>query len=134
MVAMFLHVLAYIVKNRIIQREFVQSELLWDLLWDIGQDVYKGWKGSVADLHILRDALSRPNGLGQRYHLQEWRDTENASTIVKEYFNMKHSFARNVIEHAFYLLKGCWAILRGKSYYSVEVHYRTNLAVAYCTI
>ncbi|KAA0066131.1 retrotransposon protein [Cucumis melo var. makuwa] len=52
---------------------------------------------------------------GQRYYLQKWRGTGNAPTTTKEYFNMKHSSARNVIERAFDLLKGRWAILRGKS-------------------
>ncbi|KAA0041229.1 glycine-rich cell wall structural protein 1-like [Cucumis melo var. makuwa] len=35
---------------------------------------------------------------------------------------MKHSLARNVIERAFGILKGCWAILRGKSYYPLQSH------------
>ncbi|KAA0055437.1 putative nuclease HARBI1 [Cucumis melo var. makuwa] len=98
--------------------------------------VLVGWKGSIADSRILRDAISRPNGLkvpkgyyylvdagypnadgflasyrGQRYHLQEWRGTENAPSTSKEFFNMKHSSARNVIERAFGVLKGRWAIL-----------------------
>ncbi|KAA0051849.1 retrotransposon protein [Cucumis melo var. makuwa] len=102
--------------------------------------VLAGWEGSAADSRILRDAISRENGLqvpkgyyylcdagypnaegflapyiGQRYHLQEWRVATNAPTNAKEYFNMKHSSARNVIERAFGVLKGRWAILRGKS-------------------
>ncbi|TYK22332.1 retrotransposon protein [Cucumis melo var. makuwa] len=52
---------------------------------------------------------------GQRYHLQEWRGAGNAPTNAKDYFNMKHSSARNVIEHAFGVLKGRWAILCEKS-------------------
>ncbi|KAL0539423.1 hypothetical protein IC582_023635 [Cucumis melo] len=222
MVAMFLHILAHDVKNRVIQREFMRSgetisrhfnmvllavirlheELLkkpqpvpnecTDQRWRCfenclgaldgtyikvnvpasdraryrtrkgevatnvlgvcdtkGDFVYvlAGWEGSVADSRILRDALSRPNRLkvpkgyyylvdagypnaegflapyrGQRYHLQEWRGPENAPSTSKEFFNMKHSSARNVIERAFGVLKGRWAILRGKSYYPVESH------------
>ncbi|KAL4017936.1 hypothetical protein IC575_021513 [Cucumis melo] len=53
---------------------------------------------------------------------------ENAPSTSKEFFNMKHSSARNVIERAFGVLKGRWAILRGKSYYPVEVQCRTILA------
>ncbi|TYK22667.1 retrotransposon protein [Cucumis melo var. makuwa] len=93
--------------------------------------VLASWEGSAADSCILRDALSRPNGLkvskgyyylvdagypnaegflapyrGQRYHLQEWRGPENAPSTSKEFFNMKHSSARNVIERAFGVLKG----------------------------
>ncbi|KAA0054346.1 retrotransposon protein [Cucumis melo var. makuwa] len=81
--------------------------------------VLAGWEGSAADSRILRDALSRPNGLkvpkgyyylvdvgypnaegflapyrGQRYHLQEWRGPENAPSTSKKFFNMKHSSAR----------------------------------------
>ncbi|KAA0066023.1 putative nuclease HARBI1 [Cucumis melo var. makuwa] len=65
---------------------------------------------------------------GQRYHLQEWRGAENAPSTSKEFFNMKHLSARNVIERAFNVLKGRWAILRGKSYYLVEVQCRTIVA------
>ncbi|TYK10672.1 retrotransposon protein [Cucumis melo var. makuwa] len=230
MVAMFLHVLAHDVKNRVIQREFVRSgetvsrhfnivllvvlrlyeELIKrpvpvtsncnDQRWKYfenclgaldgtyikvnvpagdrptfrtckgeiatnvlgvcdtkGDFVYvlAGWEGSAADSRILRDALSRENGLqvpkgyyylcdagypnaegflapyrGQWYHLQEWRGTANAPTNAKEYFNMKHSSARNVIERAFGVLKGRWAILRGKSYYPLQVQCRTILACA----
>ncbi|KAA0050607.1 retrotransposon protein [Cucumis melo var. makuwa] len=86
---------------------------------------------SAADSWILRDALARENGLqvlngyyylcdagypnvegfrgpyrGQQYHLQEWRGSGNASTNAKEYFNIKHSSTRNVIERAFNVLKG----------------------------
>ncbi|TYK07140.1 retrotransposon protein [Cucumis melo var. makuwa] len=89
--------------------------------------VLVSWEGSAADSRILRDALSRENGLqvpkegflapyrGQRYNLQEWRGAGNAPTNAKEYFNMKHSSTRNVIECAFGVPKGCWSILRGKS-------------------
>ncbi|KAL4021787.1 hypothetical protein IC575_020604 [Cucumis melo] len=214
MVAMFLHILAHDVKNRVIQREFMRSgetisrhfnmvllavirlhdELLkkpqpnclgaldgtyikvnvpasdrgryrtrkGEVATNVlgvcdtkGYFVYvlASWEGSAADSRILRDALSRPNRLkvpkgyyylvdagypnaegflapyrGQRYHLQEWRGPENAPSTSKEFFNMKHSSARNVIERAFGVLKGRWAILRGKSYYPVEVQCRTILA------
>ncbi|KAA0048149.1 putative nuclease HARBI1 [Cucumis melo var. makuwa] len=115
--------------------------------------ILAGWEGSTVDSRILRDALSRPNGLkvskgyyylrdagypnaegflapyrGQHYHLQEWRGVENAPETPKEFFNMKHCSARNVIERAFGLLKGRWAILRGKSYYLVQVQCRTIMA------
>ncbi|KAA0046361.1 putative nuclease HARBI1 [Cucumis melo var. makuwa] len=117
MVVMFLHVLAHDVKNRIIQRKFIRSS----------ETVLRHF-----NLVLLAvDVLARPNGLqvpmgyyylrdsgypnaegfftpyrGQRYHLQEWRDTRNALTTGKEYFNMKHSSERNVIKRVFNLLKG----------------------------
>ncbi|KAA0041834.1 putative nuclease HARBI1 [Cucumis melo var. makuwa] len=46
----------------------------------------------------------------------------------REYFNMKHSSVRNVIERAFGVLKGCWAILNGKLYYPLQVQCCTILA------
>ncbi|TYK19864.1 retrotransposon protein [Cucumis melo var. makuwa] len=58
---------------------------------------------------------------GQRYHLQECRGAGNTPTNAKEYFNMKHSSAMNVIERAFGVLKGHWAIIRGKSYNPLQV-------------
>ncbi|KAA0041234.1 retrotransposon protein [Cucumis melo var. makuwa] len=194
MVAMFLHILAYDVKNRVIQREFIRSgetisrhfNMVLLAVIQLHQELLKKpqpvpndctdqrwrWfenclgaldgtyikvnvpaKGSAADSRILCDALSRPNGLkvpkgyyylvdvgypnaegflapyrGQHYHLQEWRGPENAPSTSKEFFNMKHSSARNVIERAFGVLKGRWAILRKKSYYPVEVQCCTILA------
>uniref|UniRef100_A0A2N9JAP8 DDE Tnp4 domain-containing protein n=1 Tax=Fagus sylvatica TaxID=28930 RepID=A0A2N9JAP8_FAGSY len=42
----------------------------------------------------------------------------------REFFNMKHCLARNVIERCFGLLKGRWAILRTKSFYPVKIQCR----------
>ncbi|KAA0047167.1 putative nuclease HARBI1 [Cucumis melo var. makuwa] len=110
MVAMFLHILAHDVKNRVIQREFVRSRYYY--LCDAG---YPNAEGFLAPYR------------GQRYHLQEWCGAANAPTNPKEYFNMKHS-SRNVIEHAFGVLKGRWAIFHGKSYYPLQVQCHTILA------
>ncbi|KAA0049907.1 retrotransposon protein [Cucumis melo var. makuwa] len=202
-VAMFLHVLAHDVKNRVIQREFVRSDetvsrhfnivllvvlrvyeelikrlvprVYFNLQNRLGmfngmyikvnvpagdRPTFRTRKGEIAT-NVLRvcdtkeDALSQENGLqvpkeyyylcdagypntegfltsyrGKRYHLQEWRGAANAPTNAKEYFNMKHSSARNVIERAFGVLKGRWVILRGKSYYPLQVQCRTILACA----
>ncbi|KAJ9539520.1 hypothetical protein OSB04_032253 [Centaurea solstitialis] len=82
-----------------------------------------GWEGSATDSRVLRDAVTRQNGLkitpgnyyladagyingegflapyrGTRYHLREWEDASRAPTTKEEYFNMKHSHARNIIE------------------------------------
>ncbi|KAJ9538565.1 hypothetical protein OSB04_031298 [Centaurea solstitialis] len=106
--------------------------------------VLTGWEGSAADGRVLRDALLRPYGLkvprpgyylvdagytngegflapyrGQRYHLNEWRNGHQPTT-AKEFFNMKHSSARNVIERCFGILKGRWGILKDNSYYPIE--------------
>nr|XP_011464621.1 PREDICTED: uncharacterized protein LOC105351565 [Fragaria vesca subsp. vesca] len=105
--------------------------------------VLPGWEGSAHDGRVLRDAITRRNGLkvpnsnyylvdggytngkgflapfrGQLYHLSEWRDGHRPTT-AKEFFNMKHASARNVIERSFKLLKMRWAILRNPSFYDI---------------
>ena len=60
---------------------------------------------------------------GQRYHLTEWMQGHQPTT-ANEYFNMKHSQARNCIERFFGILKARWAILRYKSFYSVKTQCR----------
>ncbi|CAN1248262.1 hypothetical protein LINPERPRIM_LOCUS6666, partial [Linum perenne] len=52
-----------------------------------------GWEGSDHDGRVLRDALSRPNGLKVPKGM--------VKSNTEEYYNMKHSSARNVIERAF---------------------------------
>ena len=54
----------------------------------------------------------------QIYHLNDWKQGHQPTS--KEFFNMKHSFARNIIERAFGLLKGRWAILRSRSFYPIK--------------
>ncbi|KAJ9558536.1 hypothetical protein OSB04_013150 [Centaurea solstitialis] len=112
--------------------------------------VLAGWEGSAADSKVLRDAISRPNGLkvtqgtyylcdagytngegfltpyrGQRYHLNDW---SRPPTNAKELFNMRHSSARNVIERCFGLIKTRWALLRGNSYHPIESMSRIIIA------
>ncbi|MFQ6656910.1 hypothetical protein Gotur_026816, partial [Gossypium turneri] len=87
--------------------------------------VLPSWEGTVADGRVLRDAISRRHGLkvphgcyylvdagytncegflapfrGQRYHLNEWRQGYQPSSL-QEFFNMKHASTRNVIERCF---------------------------------
>lgn len=114
--------------------------------------VLPGWEGSAADGRVLRDAMIRRNGLvvnrgtyylvdggytngegflapfrGQRYHLKEWRDGHQPRT-PEEFFNMKHSSARNVIKRCFGLLKKRWAILRSPSFYPIKIQNRVIIA------
>lgn len=79
--------------------------------------------------YYLADA-GYPNGegflapyRGQRYHLNDWREGHQP-TSAEEYFNMRHSSARNVIERCFGLLKLRWAILRSPSFFSVKTQCR----------
>ncbi|XP_062088344.1 protein ALP1-like [Humulus lupulus] len=132
-----------------------KNEIATNVLGVVSQDmqfiyVLPGWEGSAADSRVLRDAISRTNGLkvpqgyyylcdagypngegfltpyrGQRYHLNDWDIPPNTP---QEFFNMKHSSARNIVERAFGLLKGRWTILRGRSYYPVKIQCRIILA------
>ncbi|KAK2650662.1 hypothetical protein Ddye_018151 [Dipteronia dyeriana] len=117
--------------------------------------VLSGWEGSATDSRVLRDAITRHNGLkipfgnyyladagytngqgflapyrGTRYHLQEWEDFDRAPRNHEEYFNMKHSQARNIIERCFGLLKKRWAILRSPSFYPIRFQGRMIIACA----
>ncbi|KAL6558434.1 hypothetical protein OROMI_018784 [Orobanche minor] len=119
--------------------------------------VLPGWEGSAADSRVLRDAVSRTHGLkvpkgnyylcdngypngegfltpykGVRYHLDGWNGSLRRPQTFQEYFNMKHTRARNVIERAFGLLKIRWGILRSPSYYPIKVHNR--IIVACCLL
>nr|CAD1825799.1 unnamed protein product [Ananas comosus var. bracteatus] len=89
----------------------------------------------LQDYYYLCDA-GYPNGegfltpyRGRRYHLSEWRQNREPQT-PQEFYNYKHSSARNVIERCFELLKGRWAIHRGKSYYPLKAACRIISASA----
>ncbi|KAL8556683.1 hypothetical protein ACS0TY_004218 [Phlomoides rotata] len=113
--------------------------------------VLTGWEGSAADSRVLRNAVTRNSGLkvpkgnyylcdngypnaegfltpykGVRYHLCEW--LSRRPQTPQEYFNMKHSRARNVIECTFGLLKMRWEILRSPSWYPIQTHNQIIMA------
>ncbi|XP_054792120.1 protein ALP1-like [Prosopis cineraria] len=134
-----------------------KGEITTNVLGVCSQDgffiyVLPGWEGSAADGRVLRDAISRRNGLrvpqghyylvdagytnckgflapyrGQRYHLSEWREGRHPRS-AQECFNMRHSSARNVIERCFGILKLRWAILRSASFYPIRTHNRVIIA------
>ncbi|KAL5538384.1 hypothetical protein UlMin_046122 [Ulmus minor] len=129
-----------------------KSDITTNLLGVCSRDlkfifVFPGWEGSASDSRVFCDAISNPNGLkvprgcyylvdagysnaedflspyrGTRYHLKEWG--QRIPSNREEYFNMKHSFARNVIERCFGLLKVRWAILRSLSFYPIKTQCR----------
>ncbi|KAL8511677.1 hypothetical protein ACS0TY_018192 [Phlomoides rotata] len=117
--------------------------------------VLSGWEGSAADSRVLRNAITRPNGFkvpignyylcdngypncegfltpykGVRYHLSEW--TARRPQNYQEYFNMKHTRARNVIERTFGLLKMRWGILCTPSWY--PIHTANKIIMACCLL
>ncbi|KAG6536630.1 hypothetical protein ZIOFF_001688 [Zingiber officinale] len=65
--------------------------------------VLLGWEGSTHYGRVLRDAILRPHGLraprGKQYRLKEFHG--HRLETLEEYFNMKHSKARNIIERCF---------------------------------
>ncbi|CAL1379158.1 unnamed protein product [Linum trigynum] len=114
-----------------------------------------GWEGSAHDSRVLRDALTRPNGVvvpegnyylcdvgyanspgfftpyrGQRYHLKDWGNMQPET--AEEYYNMKHSSARNVVERIFGVLKMRFAILRNATWFTPEQVSR--IVIACCII
>ncbi|XWS71181.1 hypothetical protein CRYUN_Cryun03dG0117000 [Craigia yunnanensis] len=60
---------------------------------------------------------------GQIYHLNDWSE-HHQPTTAQEYFNMKHSQARNCIERCFGILKARCAILREKLFYPCKTQWR----------
>ncbi|XLR67407.1 hypothetical protein S83_018079 [Arachis hypogaea] len=118
---------------------------------------YRTRKGSASDSRILRDAISRRNNLKipienyylvdagytnckgflapyrhTRYHVQEWAHGRNAPRNFREYFNKKHSSARNIIERCFGLLKKRWAILRSHCFYKIKT--QNKIIIACCLL
>lgn len=116
--------------------------------------ILPGWEGSAHDGRVLRDAISRPNGLrvpedqyylvdagytnakgflapyrGQRYHLGGWT-AQNPPRSAEEYYNMRHARARNIVERSFERLKGQWAILRSPSFFPMKIQCRIIMACA----
>ncbi|XP_075499948.1 uncharacterized protein LOC142538521 [Primulina tabacum] len=114
---------------------------------------YRNRKGSVADSRVLRDAISRPNGLKVPrgcyylcdcgyanvesflapfrkvcYHLNEWGQRSMAPANYREYFNFKHASTCNIIERAFGLLKKRWVVLRNPSFYGIKTHNQIIMA------
>ncbi|MBA0614788.1 hypothetical protein Godav_015034 [Gossypium davidsonii] len=78
--------------------------------------VLLGWEGFVTDGRVLRDVITKRHGLKVPHgKVKNWR-------------NLKHSSAHNVIKRCFGLLKPRWGILRIPSFYPIRVHNRIIIA------
>ncbi|KAJ9545498.1 hypothetical protein OSB04_025205 [Centaurea solstitialis] len=55
----------------------------------------------LADAGYINDEDFLAPYRGIRNHLQEWEDASRAPTTKEEYFNMKHSHVRNIIERTY---------------------------------
>ncbi|KAJ9556263.1 hypothetical protein OSB04_010877 [Centaurea solstitialis] len=96
--------------------------------------VLPGWEGSAHDgrsYYLVDFGYCNANGFlapyrGQRYNLKEF--SGHRPNTVEEYFNMKHSKARDVFERCFGLLKGRWKILASPSFFSIETQVRIIMA------
>ncbi|XP_052117747.1 protein ALP1-like [Arachis duranensis] len=119
--------------------------------------VLRGWEGLASNSRVLRDAITRRNGLkipigcyylvdagytngrgflspyrNVRYHVNEWVEGHRAPQNHLELFNKKHSSTRNVIERCFGLLKKRWTILRSPSFYPIRV--QSHIIITCCLL
>lgn len=97
--------------------------------------VLAGAEGSINDATLCSQAFGRSfrvpdgryyvadsgfgsrNGIvipfpGVRYHLQDWRDADEAPATAKELYNLRHARIRVAVEQAFGHLKRRWKIVR----------------------
>ncbi|MQM04218.1 hypothetical protein Taro_037011 [Colocasia esculenta] len=125
----------------------------------IFRSVVVGWEGSAADMRVLRWALESggfkvPEGKyflvdagyantpeflapyrGIRYHLSEYNSTRRTRMRYrskKDLFNHRHAQLRNVVEHAFGVLKARFTILVKRCNYPIKTQAR--IAMAYCVL
>ncbi|KAK3173975.1 hypothetical protein Dsin_032566 [Dipteronia sinensis] len=148
-VATFVNILAHHNKNRSLVRQLVDMSIefcrallrLEDVLFvkptpvpddctDSRWRWFKGCLGALDGTYIEVTVPESDKPRGTRYHLQEWADFDRAPRNHEEYFNMKHSQARNIIERCFGLLKKRWAILRSPSFYPIRFQGRMIIACA----
>ncbi|TYK10971.1 retrotransposon protein [Cucumis melo var. makuwa] len=114
---MFLHVLAHYVKNRnclvALDRTYIKVNVpVTDC------PTFRKRKREIAT-NVLDVCDTKGNFV---YILADWEGSARPNVpLVRVAWcwkcSMKHSSARNVIKGAFGVLKGRWAIIRGKSYY-----------------
>ncbi|KAK2662536.1 hypothetical protein Ddye_001110 [Dipteronia dyeriana] len=116
--------------------------------------VLSSWEGSTTDSRVLQDAITRHNGLKVsfgNYYSADAKYTNGQCFLApyrgsrmymdvdpeeytprnhEEYFNMKHSQARNIIDRCFGLLKKRWAVIRSPSFYPIRFQGRMIIVCA----
>ncbi|KAA0042915.1 putative nuclease HARBI1 [Cucumis melo var. makuwa] len=114
MVVIFLHVLAHDMKNRQIQREFIQS----DVRWQSFENCLGALNGTYIKVNVSK--VDRP-----RYRT---RKSEVAMNVL-DVCDTKRDFVFVLVGwDGSIAARGRWTILRGKSYYPVQVKCRTIMA------
>ncbi|KAI3448517.1 hypothetical protein Pfo_005182 [Paulownia fortunei] len=106
-------------------------------------DIVVNVLGVAAHSRVLHDAVTKDSGLRvprENYYLCDngymnddgfllpYECRNSRPRNKEEFFNIKHSKSCNVIERAFRLLKGRWAIMRSASYYPIRVQNRIIMA------
>jgi DDE superfamily endonuclease len=67
---------------------------------------------------------------GLRYHLPDWEDTDRPPASAREWYNLRHSNLRVIVEHAFGWVKRRWKIIRSTApEYSIEKQIQIVYAV-----
>ncbi|KAF4137045.1 DDE superfamily endonuclease [Phytophthora infestans] len=117
--------------------------------------VLAGWEGSAADSTVLEDArrkgFATPSELFDlgdagyglttevltpyrcvRYHLREWGQANERPQNYKEYYNLRHAQARNVIERAFGVVKRRFPVLTTPPEFSITT--QAEIVLACCVL
>ncbi|XLR61391.1 hypothetical protein S83_012063, partial [Arachis hypogaea] len=90
--------------------------------------ILNGWEESALDSRILRDVISRCNNL--KILIVDAGYT-NCNGFLASYRHTRyhnHSYARNIIEHYFGLLKKRWKILKSHCFYKIKTQNRIIIA------
>jgi hypothetical protein len=117
------------------RKGFLSQNILAVVNFDMTiQYVLTGWEGSAHDGKVLLHALDTdfviPNNRfylgdagyaltsycltpyrGVRYHLKEWRNSNEGPSNKEELFNLRHSSLRNVVERTFGVVKKRFGLL-----------------------
>nr|KYP65460.1 hypothetical protein KK1_011695 [Cajanus cajan] len=101
---MFLHILAHNVKYIIVYFSYcISKEIISKQFNNVLRVVIKVSKYFLVDASYTNGPGFLAPYQGTRYHVNEW--IGNTPQNFKEFFNLRHSSARNPIERSFGILK-----------------------------